>query len=272
MRRFVVTSQEIVDNRVRLRGSEFHHLKHVLRLEVGAAVELHDERGTTHRGIIRGISRDAAEIALTHAAPAEQYGFRLTLAQSVLKRPAMDLVMEKATELGVHEIVPFVSERTVARIPPEKHAERTARWQRIAQAAAKQSGNPPPTIRPPVALSEALGVAPENARKIFFWEGENALHLKQFAQTVSDCRSLYVMVGPEGGFAAHEVETARRAGFVSISLGSAVLRAETASLAAVSVCRFLWGDVRFPPLPRAGRVPSIPPSLRTGREAKTPHG
>ena len=249
MRRFIVASQEIVRDRVQIRGPEFHHLKHVLRLEVGAAVEVCDERGTAYRGVIRGIARDAAEVALTHAAAAEPQGFRLTLAQSVLKRPAMDLVMEKTTELGVHEIVPFVSERTVARIPPEKYAERTARWQRIAQAAAKQSGNPAPTIHPPVSLSEALRVTPENARKILFWEGEDGLHLKRFARTEPDCRSLYVMVGPEGGFAAHEVETSRRAGFVSVSLGGTVLRAETASLAAVSVCRFLWGDVRFPPLP-----------------------
>lgn len=249
MRRFIVASQEIVRDRVRIRGPEFHHLKHVLRLEVGAAVEVCDERGTAYRGVIRGIARDAAEVALTQAAAAGPQRFRLTLAQSVLKRPAMDLVMEKTTELGVDAIVPFVSERTVARIPPEKYAERAARWQRIAHAAAKQSGSPPPTIHPPVSLSEALGVAPENARKIFFWEGEDGLHLKQFARTDPDCRSLYVMVGPEGGFAAHEVEAARCAGFVSVSLGGTVLRAETASLMAVGVCRFLWGDVRFPPLP-----------------------
>ena len=249
MRRFIVASQEIVRDRVQIRGPEFHHLKHVLRLEIGAAVEVCDERGTAYRGVIRSIARDTADVALTHAAAAEPHSFRLTLAQSVLKRPAMDLVMEKTTELGVHEIVPFVSERTVTRIPPEKHAERTARWQRIAQAAAKQSGGPAPTIHPPVSLSEALRVTPENVRKILFWEGEDGLHLKRFARTEPDCRSLYVMVGPEGGFAAHEVETARRAGFVSVSLGGTVLRAETASLAAVSVCRFLWGDVRFPPLP-----------------------
>ena len=249
MRRFIVASQEIVRDRVQIRGPEFHHLKHVLRLEVGAAVEVYDERGTAYRGVIRGIARDAAEVALTHGAAAEPQSFRLTLAQSVLKRPAMDLVMEKTTELEVHEIVPFVSERTVARIPPEKHAERTARWQRIAHAAAKQSGSPPPTIRPPLSFSETLRVVPEHARKILFWEGEDGLHLKRFARTEPDCRSLYVMVGPEGGFAAHEIETARRAGFVSVSLGGTILRAETASLAAVSVCRFLWGDVRFPPLP-----------------------
>lgn len=246
MRRFVVASQEIVRDRVQIRGPEFHHLKHVLRLAVGAAVEVCDERGTAYRGIIRGIARDAAEVALTQGAAAEPQSFRLTLAQSVLKRPAMDLVMEKTTELGVHAIVPFVSERTVARIPPEKHAERVARWKRIVHAAAKQSGSPPPTVRPPVSLSEALRDVPENARKLLFWEGEDGLHLKRFARTERDCRSLYVMVGPEGGFAAHEVETARRAGFVSVSLGGTVLRAETASLAAVSVCRFLWGDVRFP--------------------------
>ena len=249
MRRFIVASQEIVRDRVHIRGPEFHHLKHVLRLEVGAAVEVCDERGTAYRGVIRGIARDAAEVALTHSAAVEPQGFRLTLAQSVLKRPAMDLVMEKTTELGVDEIVPFVSERTVARIPPEKRAERIARWQRIAHAAAKQSSSPQPTIRPPLSFSEALRGVPENVRKILFWEGEDGLHLKQFARTDPDCRSLYVMVGPEGGFAAHEVETARRAGFVSVSLGGTVLRAETASLAAVSVCRFLWGDVRFPPLP-----------------------
>lgn len=249
MRRFIIASQEIVRDRVRIRGPEFHHLKHVLRLEVGAAVEVCDECGTAYRGVIRGIARDAAEVALTQAAAAGPQSFRLTLAQSVLKRPAMDLVMEKTTELGVDAIVPFVSERTVARIPPEKYAERTARWQRIAHAAAKQSGSPPPTIHPPVSLSEALRVSPENARKIFFWEGEDGLHLKQFARTDPDCRSLYVVVGPEGGFAAHEVEAARRAGFVSVSLGGTLLRAETASLMAVGVCRFLWGDVRFPPLP-----------------------
>lgn len=249
MRRFIVASQEIVRDRVQIRGSEFHHLKRVLRLEVGTAVEVCDERGTAYRGVIRSIARDTAEVALTRAAAAGPQSFRLTLAQSVLKRPAMDLVMEKTTELGVHAIVPFVSERTVARIPPEKYAERAARWQRIAHAAAKQSGSPPPTIHPPVSFSEALGGAPENARKIFFWEGEDGLHLKQFARTEPDCRSLYVMVGPEGGFAAHEVEAARRAGFVSVSLGGTLLRAETASLMAVGVCRFLWGDVRFPPLP-----------------------
>lgn len=249
MRRFIVASQEIVRDRVQIRGPEFHHLKHVLRLEVGTAVEVCDERGTAYRGVIRGIARDAAEVALTQAAAAGPQSFRLTLAQSVLKRPAMNLVMEKTTELGVHAIVPFVSERTVARIPPEKYAERAARWQRIAHAAAKQSGSPPPTIHPPVSFSEALGGAQENARKIFFWEDEDGLHLKQFARTEPDCRSLYVMVGPEGGFAAHEVEAARRAGFVSVSLGGTVLRAETASLMAVGVCRFLWGDVRFPPLP-----------------------
>lgn len=239
----------MIGDSVRLHGAEFHHLKHVLRLESGATVALYDEGGKSYLGTIRRLSRDYAEVAISQTASAAADGFRLTLAQSLLKGRKMELVVEKVTELGVNAIVPFFSAFTVARVPRVRHAERLARWRRIAYAAAKQSGVPPPQIYPPVSFSQALRRASGRQQKAVFSEREQGLHLKEFAQDVHECQALYMMVGPEGGFATDEIEAARTAGFVPVSLGRTVLRAETASIAAVGICQFLWRDVGFPPLP-----------------------
>lgn len=249
MRRFFISSQAITQDRARLSGSEFHHLRHVLRLDSGARVTLYDERGVTYQGEILHVAPEYAEVALTQHVPPTTPSFHLTLAQSLLKGHKMDLVIEKATELGVHAIAPFVSACTVARIPAGKHAERVTRWQHIARAAAKQSGNLPPEIRSPQSFPALLHAIPQHSGKIIFSERERALHLRSFARNSSQFGSFQMLIGPEGGFTPEEIEQARAAGCVSVSLGAAVLRAETASIAAVALCQFLWRDIQFPPLP-----------------------
>ena len=249
MRRFRVSSNEIECDRVHLRGSEFHHLRHVLRLAVGTSISLYDERGTTYQGDIIGFTPDHAEIVITQSTAPQQHSFHLTLAQSILKGHKMDLVVEKATELGVDVIVPIISTFTVARIPQAKQAERVSRWQRIAHAAAKQSGSLPPGILLPRSFSAVLQSMPEQSQKIVFSEHERSLHLRDFAQSVPDCEAVAILIGPEGGFAPDEVEQAEVAGFTSVSLGASVLRAETASLTAVALCQYLWRAREFPPLP-----------------------
>lgn len=249
MRRFFISSQAIVQERAQLSGAEFHHLRHVLRLDRGARVTLYDERGVTSHGEILHIAPTHAEIGITKHAPPVTHTFHLTLAQGTLKGRKMDLVIEKATELGVHIIVPFVSAFTVARMPDSKRAERTARWQHIARAAAKQSGSPPPEIRPPQSFPEILHSVPAPSGKLIFSERERTLHLREFAQNSTQFDALHILVGPEGGFPPEEIEQAEAAGFVSVSLGASVLRAETASITAVALCQFLWRDIQFPPLP-----------------------
>ncbi len=249
MRRFFISSQAIIQDRAQLSGTEFHHLRHVLRLDTGARVSLYDERGATYQGEILHIGPEYAEVALTHHAPPATPAFHLTLAQSLLKGRKMDLVIEKATELGVHTIAPFVSARTVARTPAGKQAERVARWQHIARAAAKQSGNLPPEIRSPQSFPNLLHSIPPHAGKIVFSEQERALHLRLFARNASQFDALHILVGPEGGFAPEEIEQAKAVGCVSVSLGASVLRAETASMTAVALSQFLWRDIQFPPLP-----------------------
>ena len=249
MRRFFISSQAIVQERVQLSGAEFHHLRHVLRLDRGTRVTLYDERGATYYGEILQIEPTHAEVGITKHVPPATRAFHFTLAQGTLKGRRMDLVIEKATELGVHAIAPFVSAFTVARIPEGKRAERLARWQHIARAAAKQSGSPPPEIRPPQSFPEILHSVPAPSEKLIFSEREQSLHLKEFAQNSTQFDALHILVGPEGGFAPEEIEQAQAAGFVPVSLGAAVLRAETASITAVALCQFLWRDIQFPPLP-----------------------
>lgn len=246
MRRFFISSQAIVQDRARLSGAEFHHLRHVLRLDRGARITLYDERGATYNGEILHIAPTHAEVGITKHVPPATQAFHITLAQGALKGRKMDLVIEKTTELGVHTIMPFVSAFTVARIPEDKRAERLTRWQHIARAAAKQSGSPPPEIRPPQSFPEFLHSVPAPSGKLIFSERERTLHLREFAQHTTQFDALHILVGPEGGFAPEEIEQAEAAGFVSVSLGISVLRAETASITAVALCQFLWRDIRSP--------------------------
>ena len=249
MRRFFISSQTIVQDRAQLSGAEFHHLRHVLRLDCGARVTLYDESGATYHGEIIDITPTYAEVGISQQRPPETDAFPLTLAQGMLKGRKMDLVIEKATELGVRTIAPFVSAFTVARIPDGKRAERVARWQHLARAAAKQSGGLPPDIRPPQPFPALLHSLPGPSGKLIFSERERTRHLKEFARHAPRFDSLHILVGPEGGFAPEEIEQAQAAGFVSVSLGGSVLRAETASITAIALCQFLWRDIQFPPLP-----------------------
>jgi 16S rRNA (uracil1498-N3)-methyltransferase len=241
-RRFFVPALWITKDRATLSGPEFHHLRHVLRLDVGAQVRLKDDLGREHHGVITQLSSTEATISLTTTAEAADSRFSLTLAQGMLKGSKMDLVVEKATELGVHRIVPFHSTFTVVTLPPDRQTERIARWMRIAQSAAKQSGNPVPRIDPPQSFAALLATLSGETTPVLFYEKEQMLTLKKFAQQHPLVSSLSAIIGPEGGFSLEELATARVAGAHVVGLGAPTLRAETASIIVVALCQFLWNS------------------------------
>jgi 16S rRNA (uracil1498-N3)-methyltransferase len=249
MPRFFLPAVQIQNNRAVLTGPEFHHLRHVLRLTTGRNITVYDEYGTEYQGSIVGLSATCAEIVLAASSRASPDSRPLTLAQGLLKGPKMDLVIEKATELGVRTIVPFLSSRTVVRLSTERYTARLERWRRLTQSAAKQSGNPPPLITRLHSFHDLLTTVPDGAAKILLYEQERTLTLKALAHTQPAFPALWVVVGPEGGFTAEEIDQARAAGFHIVSLGSHIVRAETASIVAVGLCRFLWGPDTVPPLP-----------------------
>jgi 16S rRNA (uracil1498-N3)-methyltransferase len=247
--RFFLPTTQIHGSHALLTGPEFHHLRRVLRLNAGDILTLCDENGGEHQGVITRLSTTRAEVSITASVPSGSPTFFLTLAQGMLKGQRMDLVIEKATEIGVQCIVPFFSAFTVAQLPEGRHVERLARWQRIAQSAAKQSGSPIPHIATPQAFAELLAAVPDGAGKLLLYEKERSSTLKTFARNSPRFSSLWIVVGPEGGFPPAEVEQARAADFHVVGFGTHTLRAETAGIVAVALCRFLWGEEQIPPLP-----------------------
>ncbi|MGE0680514.1 MAG: 16S rRNA (uracil(1498)-N(3))-methyltransferase [Candidatus Binatia bacterium] len=242
MRRFFISTADIAQDQATLRGSEFHHLCHVLRLGVGAPVALTDDLGREHRGVITELSPSEATIALATTREATDAGVSLTLAQGILKGAKMDLVIEKATELGVNCILPFHSTFTVATVPADRQAERIARWERIAQSAAKQSGNPAPRIDPPQSFTALLETFSPERTAILCYEKERILSLKRFAQEHPQFESLCLIIGPEGGFSPEEIARARTARAHVVGLGTKILRAETAAIVASAFCQLLWNN------------------------------
>jgi 16S rRNA (uracil1498-N3)-methyltransferase len=247
MRRFFVPTNQIQHSRAVVTGKEFHHLCHVLRLSVGEQISLRDENGRNYRGIIASLSTTSAAISVLETTQTTTR-VPLTLALGLLKGQKMDLVIEKVTELGVDQIIPFTSTFTVSQLPTERQQDRLSRWQRIAQSAAKQSGSNVPHILAPMTFSQVCAIHVPNTTSLLFYEREEQFTLKKFTHEHPSISILRVIVGPEGGFAEEEITQARQHGIHVLGLGSQILRAETASIIAVALCRFLWEEVTVPPL------------------------
>lgn len=220
--------------RVHIVGAPLRHLR-TLRLGPGERVVLFDQDGAEHEVELSRVAARAAEgiiVATRH--PHREPAFALVLAPALLKGDRMDLVVEKATELGVRRIVPVLTRHVVAR------GGRVDRWRRIAASAAEQSGRTQvPTIDAPVELM-ALVRAVWPPLRVLAWEGERAV---AFESLPTAAGAAIAVVGPEGGFAADEVAAARDAGFATVALAPRILRAETAAIVTAALCLHRWGDV-----------------------------
>lgn len=234
--RFLVSSEALSGDRTVISGCELHHLR-VRRVRIGSSVILIDGRGQQRDGILTALGREQAVIALTpHQPPRRESHLRLVLAQAMLKADKMDLVIEKATELGVAEFLVFSSERSLGH--PSPH--RLARWDRIARSAAKQCQRSVlPVFSPFLSFQDVL-LRSEDPR-LLFWEGARTQSLND--QPSPSPHGILAVVGPEGGFSPKEAQQAEAHGFRSTTLGPRILRAETAALVAVTLCQFRWGDL-----------------------------
>jgi 16S rRNA (uracil1498-N3)-methyltransferase len=169
---------------------------------------------------------------------------RITLAVGLTKGDKLDFVVEKATELGVHAIIPFASSHTVPKLDERKIAARRSRWEKIALSAAKQCGRTAvPEVLPLWTFAELIARPWPEAAKLLFWEKEADQSLRRVREKHGDLGAILVVTGPEGGFSAEEAELARGHGFELVRLGGRILRAETAALTALSLVQFLWGDL-----------------------------
>lgn len=233
-RRLFVPAPPAADRRLRIAGPALRHVR-ALRLGPGERLLVFDAEGNEHEVEIDRITTRAAEATVVATRrPARESRLDLVLAPALLKGTKMDLVIEKATELGVRRIAPVETRHAVAR------GARVERWRRIAAAASEQSGRTRlPTVDPPVPLAVRLA-EPWPGVRLLAWEEETSTRLARLPVTAA---AVVCVIGPEGGLADGEVALARQHGFTPIALAPRILRAETASIAAAALCQHRWGDL-----------------------------
>lgn len=249
MHRFFVDIEQIVGDQITIVGSDAHHIADVLRLSPGERIIMCDGEGFEYEGEILSSKRSAVTASvLSMKKSTSEPPVRVILAQGIPKKVEnLELVIQKATELGVSRLVPLISERTVARLKEDKLDARLSRWNRIALEAAKQSQRAiVPVIDKPMNITEFLDTIPRDALCIIPWEKEKDTGIKEFLQLELENqfpRTTAVLIGPEGGFSEEEVDVARRAGAVPVSLGPRILRTETAGITALSLILYELGDL-----------------------------
>jgi 16S rRNA (uracil1498-N3)-methyltransferase len=217
-----------------LGAAEAHHALHVLRLKAGDTVNLFNGRGHEAQGAIVEITDQAVRLKLLTQTATPALACQITLAQAVPKK-SMDLIVQKATELGVSRIVPLLSERTIVRL--DEDAKKIDRWRDIAMDACKQCGNNwLPAIDPPRKVPEFLSDPGKFDLKLIASLQPGSRPLKSIlADASAPPKSILILIGPEGDFTPAEISTARGAGCRPLSLGPLVLRAETAAIYTLSI-------------------------------------
>lgn len=236
MPRFVLTSQ--LGTKGTITGEEAHHILRVHRHKLGDTIAV-SFRETVFSAQIVGIDDQAIYLELYAEAKDPEPPIKITLYQAILKGEKFDYALAKAVELGVYKIVPLSCERVVVRLLPAKEKERVVRWQRLALEATKQCGRAiVPEVTLPLPLPLALSRDSSTLKLVAYEKG--GLRLRE---VLSVAQSISCVVGPEGGLTEEEVRQAKDCGFIPITLGPRILRAETASLCLLSIIMYELGDL-----------------------------
>jgi 16S rRNA (uracil1498-N3)-methyltransferase len=244
MHRFYIPPEKWNSGAPLLTGSEAHHCRNVLRLEAGDKVVLFDGRGRELTAEIK--SSGSSEIALRklHEATTPPLRCQITLGQAIPKGKNMDLIVQKAVEIGAAEIAPILSDRTVVRLDEESAAAKQAKWQTGAVEAAKQCGqNWLPRVHVPQTVAQFFQEPRRFDLQLIGSLQSDAVHLKKIlaeylAEQGDRPASVLMLVGPEGDFTPAELSLARSQGCRPITLGPIVLRVETASIYCLSVLSY----------------------------------
>jgi 16S rRNA (uracil1498-N3)-methyltransferase len=244
MHRFYLAPEPWDAGALALTGAEAHHGRNVLRLERGDKVVVFDGRGRELTGEI--VATDSSEIKLRklHEAQTPPLRCQITLAQAIPKGKNMDLIVQKAVEIGAAEIAPIISDRTVVRLDEESAVAKQTKWQTVAIEAAKQCGqNWLPAVHAPRTMAQFFNERRRFDLQLIGSLQSDAVHLKKiladYEREHGDRpRSVLMLVGPEGDFTPAELSLARSHGCRPITLGPIVLRVETASIYCLSVLSY----------------------------------
>lgn len=240
MPRFFCT--QVGESAAVITGEDARHISKVLRMREGDALTLCNTQGRDFLCRIETLSPEEVTLSVLESRPSDtEPDVFVRLYQGLPKGDKLELIIQKAVELGVSEIVPVTTRRCVARLDDRSQEKKLVRYQRIAYEAAKQCGRGIiPAVKPPVAFAQAVEQAESDDLSILFYENSSAPlkeALSRPAKTIS------ILVGPEGGFDPEEVQLALKKGWESLSLGKRILRCETAPLAALAIVMYQTGNL-----------------------------
>lgn len=216
-----------------------HHLARVLRATVGDEIKIFNGEGGEYAAIITAINKKNVEVDLqTFSARSAESPVHIMLAQGIARGEKMDFVMQKAVELGVAEIFPLITERCNVRLDKERELKRMEHWRAVVVSACEQSGRTVvPVVHEPQSLSQWVSALTAEVKFILLPEA------KQTLGAVSAAKNIALLIGPEGGLSAQEINLAEKNGFTALNLGPRILRTETATLAALTVVQYHFGDL-----------------------------
>lgn len=241
MQHFFVTPDQVRGESVYIEGSDVNHMKNVLRMKQGEEVEISD--GNNHRYCCHIESFEADSIVLQIQEELKidtELPSRIYLFQGIPKSDKMELIIQKAVELGVNEVIPVVTKRAVVKLDEKKAQKKVSRWREIARSAAKQSGRGILSeVGKVMNYREALERAADLDVVLIPYElAEGMEATKAAIEAIGPGQSIGIFIGPEGGFEKEEVELALQSGAKEITLGRRILRTETAGLTTLSILMY----------------------------------
>ncbi len=235
MHTFYVPTIRINENIATITGSEQHHLRNVLRLEPGDTIRIIDGKGSVCIGKIFEFNAESTDTKILSCEFHVSNTPSLTLFQALPKNDKMELILQKTTELGVTQVVPMFTERSLQK-PSEN---RYQRWHRIVLSATKQCKRAwLPELHEAQELDESLNMIQKYAISLIFWENEKQQHIKTVLKQKTKIESIAFLVGPEGGFTDKEVNAAIEKGCIPVKIGSNILRTETAAIAGITIAAY----------------------------------
>lgn len=244
MYRFFVKQEQIdmKEKKIHITGSDVNHIKNVLRMRQGETILISAGDNLEYTCLV---SEMEAEEVIADISYVQEVGMELPskiyLFQGLPKSDKMELIIQKAIELGVAEIVPMATKRAVVKLDAKKAAKKVQRWNEIAKSAAKQSKRGLiPEVKPVMSFKEAVEYGKSMDMLLIPYEDAKGIaHSREVVETVKDKKSLGIYIGPEGGFPEEEVSLAMKAGAEPVTLGHRILRTETAGMTLLSILMFM---------------------------------